>query len=334
MNPSIINPKRVMEWAIQLTAQPDYNTLTFAFLDMLEQLPEVQQVIAYEIYGSDRNRSGAVCEQLIRRFPLDLSDNEQEQDVALLKEINNTESVSPSMPDEDGVFKRVVISIRDLAGPNRALVLKGHFEPISLVLLSDLASIYRNQVSLHDCMERDPLTKLPNRQSFYKRLMQVCEYYLQHPIESMELDRSSWIAVLDIDHFKRINDTYGHLYGDEVLLIFSQLLEKHFRYNDFLFRFGGEEFVVILNLLNMEGALASFNRFRETVAQHVFGAVGTVTVSIGVAHIARNTMPVSLLERADKALYYAKDHGRNQVRMFEQVEEFQVEEEAGDIDLF
>lgn len=333
MNSPDINPKRVMEWAIQLTAQPDYNALTFAFLDILEQMPEVHQVIAYEIYGNSDN-NGAVCEQLIRRFPLDLSDTEQEENLELLKEINSTENISPSLPDEDGVFARAVISIHDLAGPNRALVLKGRFEPLALVLLSDLAVLYRNQVSLHDCMERDALTKLPNRQSFYKRLMQVCEYYLQHPITSIAQDRSSWIAVLDIDHFKRVNDTYGHLYGDEVLLIFSQLLEKHFRYNDFLFRFGGEEFVVIINLVNQEVAESTFDRFRHTVEQHVFGAVGKVTVSIGVAHVDNNIMPVTLLERADKALYYAKEHGRNQVRMFEKIEEFQVDDDEGDIDLF
>ncbi|WP_306306215.1 GGDEF domain-containing protein [Methylomonas koyamae] len=137
-------------------------------------------------------------------------------------------------------------------------------------------------------------------------MLQVCEYFRMHPIQDRCQEKSSWIAMLDIDNFKRINDTYGHLYGDEVLLVFSQAMEKHFRYNDFLFRFGGEEFVVILNLVNQADAEATFERFRAAIERHRFPISGPVTVSIGLTHIDHLTLPIHLLDRADKALYQPK----------------------------
>jgi len=94
-------------------------------------------------------------------------------------------------------------------------------------------------------------------------------------------------------------------------------MEKCFRYNDFLFRFGGEEFVVILSLATQETALTTFNRFREVVANYNFPTVGRVTVSIGLTHIDGISMPTTQLDHADKALYHAKDTGRNRVILYE-----------------
>jgi diguanylate cyclase (GGDEF)-like protein len=103
-----------------------------------------------------------------------------------------------------------------------------------------------------------------------------------------------------------------------------------------LFRFGGEEFVVVLNLANQESALATFNRFREAVADYNFPTVGKVTVSIGATHIENSAMPSILLDRADKALYYAKEHGRNQVVLYELTQELVASEYENDseIELF
>jgi diguanylate cyclase (GGDEF)-like protein len=120
-----------------------------------------------------------------------------------------------------------------------------------------------------------------------------------------------WLAMFDIDHFKRINDNYGHVYGDEVILLLAQMMRKSFRQSDVLFRFGGEEFVVLLNSLDEPTACAALERFRERVASHHFPQVGRVTVSIGFAHIGESDYPEIVLDRADKALYYAKQNGRN-----------------------
>ena len=125
--------------------------------------------------------------------------------------------------------------------------------------------------------------------------------------------------MIDVDHFKRVNDTFGHLFGDEVLLRMGELIRKTFRHSDRLFRFGGEEFVVILNAVDESLAYASFNRFRLSVEQHEFPRVGKVTCSIGFTAVSPLDVPTDVVGRADEALYHAKEHGRNQVCCYERL---------------
>lgn len=332
-----IDYQQLFAWAVQLTAKTDYQSLTHEFLGLAGQLPCVDSVAVYEVYGGHHRKSGeagAVRDQLIKRFPLGFSDQTQDVDPDLLLAISETQVFNPSKPDADGFFTQLLASIRDVCGPERAVLLRGRFDAKALKVLSDLIGIYRNQVALHDSKERDLLTKLPNRQSFDARFLQVCEYYRCQLSEDGPPEKSSWMAMLDIDHFKRVNDTFGHLYGDEVLLVFSQLMEKNFRFNDFLFRFGGEEFVVILNLVSENDAQAAFERFRKSVAAHLFPAVGQVTVSIGATHIDSAIMPTTLLDRADTALYRAKETGRNQLVMYEKNREPSSDDDGENVELF
>ncbi|MBL8144760.1 MAG: GGDEF domain-containing protein, partial [Anaerolineae bacterium] len=122
-----------------------------------------------------------------------------------------------------------------------------------------------------------------------------------------------WLAVVDIDHFKRVNDTHGHLIGDEVLILVAQLMRKTFRNADRLYRFGGEEFVVLLRTDQSADAAFVFERLRSTVARFEFPQAGSLTVSIGFTEVTPNDTPSSAFERADQAVYHAKSHGRNQV---------------------
>ena len=126
----------------------------------------------------------------------------------------------------------------------------------------------------------------------------------------------NWLAVVDIDHFKQVNDRFGHLYGDEVLILVANILRSSFRSHDRIFRFGGEEFVVLLRNTTLSKAHKVFNRFREAVQEYHFPQVGNVTVSLGFVGTSRGS-PVEILGQADQALYYAKEHGRNQVCFYE-----------------
>jgi diguanylate cyclase (GGDEF)-like protein len=126
------------------------------------------------------------------------------------------------------------------------------------------------------------------------------------------------LLLLDLDHFKRINDTYGHLAGDDVLREFSRLVREGLRKEDLLARYGGEEFVVLLPGTGAAAAQVSAERIREDVAARQLDANGhlvRVTVSIGVASEAGDTLPSleAMLGRADEALYQAKNQGRNKV---------------------
>lgn len=329
--------RQLFSWTLQLSAQQDYQTLTYKFLEILAEIPWVDSATAYEIYKHEKRKPGetsTVPELLIRRFPLDFTRNNEEDGNSLLTKLDHKADLSLSTPDETGLYAWTIFSIKGSSGPERAIHLEGAFDQEMLELLNDLRGIYRNLVILHDTKERDVLTKLPNRQSLDIRLLQVCEHFNDYRVLDTTLEKCSWIAILDIDHFKRINDNFGHLYGDEVLLIFSQLMEKCFRYNDFLFRFGGEEFVVILNLVIQETAVAVFNRFREAVANYHFPTVGLVTVSIGLTHVDGVSMPTTLLDFADQALYHAKDSGRNRVVLYEDMPVHARNNDINEIELF
>ncbi|WP_333873360.1 GGDEF domain-containing protein [Methylobacter sp.] len=336
MSPNL-TVQQILSWTLQLSAQPDYQALTHEFLNILAGIPWIDNAAAYEIYNHERKisgESGTSRELLIRRFPLDFTRNDEENHTPLLAKLDHTTDLNLSAKDESDLYAWAVYSVKGSGGPERAIHLEGAFDWEMLDLLGNLRGIYRNLVILHDAKERDVLTKLPNRQSLDIRLLQVCEYYNDYQVIDVTEEKSSWIAILDIDHFKRVNDNFGHLYGDEVLLIFSQLMEKCFRYNDFLFRFGGEEFVVILNLVNQEAAIAVFNRFREEVANYNFPTVGRVTVSIGLTHVDGVSMPTTQLDHADKALYYAKDNGRNRVVLYEDISVLDQDNDPSEIELF
>jgi diguanylate cyclase (GGDEF)-like protein len=107
------------------------------------------------------------------------------------------------------------------------------------------------------------------------------------------------------------------LFGDEVLLLVSQLMKKCFRGTDQLFRFGGEEFVIVLDHATTEGVEVAFDRLREAIATFDFPQVGRVTISLGFSQIYPTDSPSTCVERADAALYYAKHHRRNNIRSYE-----------------
>ncbi len=333
-NPTI---GQLFSWTIQLTDQQDYQALTHSYLAILAEIPWIDSATAYELYNHERKNPGETntfTERLFRRFPLNFTRNAEEDNSHLLARLDDTADLILSVPDESGLHKWAIFSIKGSSGPERVIYLDGAFDSERLDLLANLRAVYRNLVILHDSKERDVLTKLPNRQSLDARLVQVCEHYGDYQIIDMTQEKSAWIAILDIDHFKRVNDNFGHLYGDEVLLIFSQLMRKYFRYNDYIFRFGGEEFVVILNLITQEAAIAALNRFREAVAHYNFPTVGQVTVSIGLTHVDSISMPTTQLDHADKALYHAKDTGRNRVILYEDMPALGGDHNSSEIELF
>nr|WP_275983286.1 GGDEF domain-containing protein [Propionivibrio soli] len=193
--------------------------------------------------------------------------------------------------------------------------------------IASLARIYGSQIKLLDYSELDTLTRLLNRKTFdetFDRLLtsssiETPDDDFEDRRDHLEAGSPAWLCVIDVDHFKRVNDSFGHLFGDEVLLRMGDLMRKTFRGGDRLFRFGGEEFVVILNAQDEALAATSFNRFRISVENHEFPQVGKVTCSIGFTAVTNRDVPTDVVGRADEALYYAKENGRNQVRCYERL---------------
>lgn len=155
----------------------------------------------------------------------------------------------------------------------------------------------------------DPLTGLPNRAAWSERLQHEIGQWQRH-------GNTLLLAMLDLDHFKRINDNYGHLAGDKVLKIIATVLRKRLRGTDFIARFGGEEFVLLLpNTPQAAGInlLQSLRAAIEACPFHFKGEPVTITASIGVSAFRAGEHSDVVLKRADQALYRAKDAGRNRV---------------------
>ncbi|WP_157448819.1 GGDEF domain-containing protein [Deinococcus peraridilitoris] len=162
---------------------------------------------------------------------------------------------------------------------------------------------------LRELATRDPLTRLPNRRSALERLAQEKSRALRRLDEGGGL----CVGLLDIDHFKRVNDTYGHHVGDAVLCRVSETLQSTLRQDEFVGRYGGEEFLIILGQGAPTGALAAAERLRVALqALQIEGYPGPpVTVSLGLTFQQPGETLEVLLERADRALYHAKAQGRD-----------------------
>jgi diguanylate cyclase (GGDEF)-like protein len=248
------------------------------------------------------------------------------------------------LPVHEGNGRRHVFAL-DLNSRSYAFVdlrITRELDATHVALIQTLLGIYCNQIALLDYGETDALTGLLNRKTYDSAFCVAANAGTagEQPTPAVERRAEAlqpWIGVIDVDHFKRVNDNHGHLIGDELLLLVAQLMRATFRYGDTLYRFGGEEFVVLLRAPDRANAQIAFDRFREKLASKEFPRVGQVTVSIGFTEIRDMDLPSAAFERADKAVYYAKQHGRNQVRCFEDlVDEGCVdrEERVGEVELF
>ena len=157
----------------------------------------------------------------------------------------------------------------------------------------------------------DPLTGLPNRAAWSERLEHEIQQWQQH-------GNTLSLAMLDLDHFKRINDSYGHLAGDKVLKIIATVLRKRLRGTDFIARFGGEEFVLLLPATPPAVGAKLLETLRAAIEAcpfHFKGERVTITISMGLASFRVGEHSDLVLKRADQALYRAKNAGRNRVEL-------------------
>jgi diguanylate cyclase (GGDEF)-like protein len=172
-----------------------------------------------------------------------------------------------------------------------------------------IVRIHESEAALADLARRDGLTKLPNRRAFDEALLEM--------FARMErLAVPGALLMIDIDHFKRINDTHGHGAGDDVLRVVARTMSADVRLIDRVFRIGGEEFAVLLSGGEAEAAQAMAERLRHALAAQsvpVKGGQIIMTVSIGVAVAEFGSLPGTLIEAADAALYRAKREGRDRI---------------------
>lgn len=184
---------------------------------------------------------------------------------------------------------------------------------VRLWCFRDITERLRSEAELRELATTDMLTGLPNRRHFVARMEEEIERVRRTP------DYRAAFVLLDIDHFKRINDVHGHVAGDQVLRDFAAVVRKSLRKVDLAGRLGGEEFGVVLPEADAQAAQSYAQRLRQAVRGTPFRAGGrdiAVTVSLGVATLAAaDTNPDGVMLRADKALYRAKQAGRDRVEV-------------------
>ncbi len=167
-------------------------------------------------------------------------------------------------------------------------------------------SILRQRRALHHLANHDALTGVGNRLGLDAALDVAADRLKRY-------GEIGTVVLLDIDHFKSINDSLGHLKGDDIIAEFARLLDRRIRKTDQLFRFGGEEFVILLPHTSLSEGFQLADSLRVAVEDHRFAHDTKTTISGGIAELGRGEAPDSWLDRADRALYRAKDQGRNRV---------------------
>jgi diguanylate cyclase (GGDEF)-like protein len=226
---------------------------------------------------------------------------------------------------QDGILS--VMTVMDMRSTTTYLVISSNttLQANDSRMIDGMLQIYRNFCQLLQESQTDSLTGLANRKTFdecFSRVYELqpmdtdeCPVTVEH--RKPQSQTTFWIAMIDIDHFKSVNDRFGHLYGDEVLILLAHLLKNALRNDDLVFRFGGEEFVLMIRCQSREEAAGLLERLRNSVEAQDIPQVGQVTISIGATEMVRNTFAGTLLDYADKALYYSKQNGRNRLTFFE-----------------
>ncbi len=213
--------------------------------------------------------------------------------------ILNNELILPFMFDEKLIGGICIFSDKD--------ILKDEIEVFNFIIneflsIFKLKYIYSEQVFKSSI---DGLTGLYNRHQF--------DISLNHEFNRSQRYKTPFsLAMIDIDHFKNINDTLGHQFGDFVLKEISQIIQQAFRKTDIVYRYGGEEIAILMPETDSEHAFLPLERLRQKISSHDFGGEN-VTVSIGVAGYKNNNSASEILKSADNMLYKAKNSGRNKV---------------------
>ena len=320
----MFNTPHLLDQLVSLTGIRDLELLEVSLLKTLNGFIKPTGLSLYKVSSRGEVRSQVLfgpdkCQVLRDDFdiPAELLQSFQQHKTA--------DSSTMVLTVQDGILS--VMTVMNMRSTTTYLVIssKATLHDNDSRVIDGMLQIYRNFCQLLQESQTDSLTGLANRKTFDECFSRV--YELQ-PMDNdecpVEVDQRKpqnqtayWIAMIDIDHFKSVNDRFGHLYGDEVLILLAHLLKNAMRNDDLVFRFGGEEFVLMIRCQNREEAAGLLERLRKSVEAQEIPQVGQVTISLGATEMVRNTFAGTLLDYADKALYYSKQNGRNRLTFFE-----------------
>ena len=308
---------------ISLIVSEDVN-FDSIFEKILKIVDELMEAVEITIYSADTpgGRLSPIAHRQDDKTLFGKQIQVENLDNSLVEEVWKHHTCTPSAQDDYLTFTTLLEADFDKVGILKVtLRLEGErdereamaeqYEAFIKGLSKHIALAIKTTV-LHNKAIVDGLTHLHNRAHFRERLDQA--------VAQSERQKSPLsIIMIDIDHFKSVNDTYGHQVGDDVLIGVARILEKNMRRYDSAYRYGGEELAVLLPTASLANGLNLAERMRTKIESHRFkdssGKLFKVTASFGVAELAFGLKTQEeLVEAADKALYLAKEQGRNQVR--------------------
>ncbi|MDM8550179.1 GGDEF domain-containing protein [Desulfobacterales bacterium HSG2] len=274
---------------------------------ILGHIPSWYQRIFPEFYDAEKNMVKKFCpfieNFLIDATPFWLSEADGRLNSGLWIENDSHMTECPLEASAINIGKRKFLLIERGKIPyeeNKSILQKSRELSLSYLYMERL------QKQLLIAIYTDRLTGLHNRRKFDEMIKIEKERATRYNIPFS-------IVFIDIDHFKKINDTYGHDVGDQVLIEISSVLKSRIRITDWAFRWGGEEFILLLPVTSADKSLDLAERLRFIIENHSFPHGRQLTISAGVAQFRNDESIDNLIKRADEALYRAKSGGRNKV---------------------
>lgn len=318
------NTPHLLDQLVSLTGIRDLELLEVSLLKTLHGFIRPTGLSLYKVSGRGEIRSQVVYGA--DRCVVVRDDFEVRPELKrIFEQHRDNDRADVQLAADGGVLR--VMTVMDSRATTTFLVIsaKASLQNMNARVIDGMLQIYRNFCQLLQESQTDSLTGLANRKTFDECFSRVHELQPyddgDFPPEKDQRDAnkpaSYWLAMIDIDHFKSVNDRFGHLYGDEVLILLAHLLKGALRTDDWVFRFGGEEFVLMVRCQGRQDAMGLLERLRMSVESQDIPQVGKVTISIGATEMTRNTFAGTLLDYADKALYHSKKTGRNRVTFFE-----------------
>ncbi len=335
----------IIDSLIEMTGHRDRELIAVSLVKTLYQLLPTTKAALFEVQKDHdsillKHLAHIDANGLSSRLDKTSEELKNQPDEAILQCINTLEEVSVTIGNDE---TQLILPIIDEKEVVVGLLIHNCMEslPEHQHMTRGLLQLYQNFRTLVDNSQRDPMTGLLNRETFVASLNKILtEASLKAASKKNrnstrrqynEEEFSYWLGLLDIDHFKRVNDSFGHLYGDEVILLVVSLMRATFREEDLLFRYGGEEFIVVIRVPSKDDADIAFERLRKAVETRNFGIAEQITISIGYVKVQDNDLPLSVVSKADKALYYAKEHGRNCLYDYDElVEAGELREKPGE----
>jgi len=180
-------------------------------------------------------------------------------------------------------------------------------EDLYIVSFTDISSSMIEKNNLNNRLIKDQLTGIHNREFFQQNITLI--------VEDTNISRHLGVVIIDIDNFKKVNDTYGHNVGDSVLIEVTNRIKSSIRNDDYLIRWGGDEFILLMKITNLKALGNVIDNIRKIVEKDRFTGVGRITCSFGATLYLQNEDVNITIQRADEVLYKAKDSGKNNVKL-------------------